>query len=163
MLDIQFIRDNPDLVKEKARQKGYDVDVTQLLGFDDERRQLLKQVEDLRRQRNELSSAAKGQKPSDDQVAAGRELKDKLTKLEHQLSSIDLELLALLRTVPNMPLYDVPLGTSEAENVVVKEWGDKPHFDFEPKNHWQIGEAKGWIDKERASKVAAVTFCLLKR
>lgn len=162
MLDIQFIRDNPDLVSEKAQQKGYTVDITQLLGFDDERRQLLNQVEDLRRQRNELSSAAKGQKPSDEQVAAGRDIKDKLTKLEHQLNSIELEFLALLKTVPNVPLDDVPVGASEAENVVVKEWGDKPHFDFEPKNHWQIGEAKGWIDKQRASKVAGSRFVYLK-
>lgn len=162
MLDIQFIRDNPDLVREKSKQKGYEVDVTQLLGFDSERRQLLKQVEDLRRQRNELSSVSKGQRPSDDQVAAGRDIKDKLAKLEHQLSSIELEFLTLLKTVPNMPLDDVPVGTSEEQNVVVKEWGEKPHFDFEPKNHWQIGEAKGWIDKERASKVAASRFVYLK-
>jgi seryl-tRNA synthetase len=162
MLDIQFIRDNPDLVSEKAQQKGYTADITQLLGFDDERRQLLNQVEDLRRQRNELSSAAKGQKPSDEQVAAGRDIKDKLTKLEHQLNSVELEFLALLKTVPNIPLDDVPVGASEAENVVVKEWGDKPHFDFEPKNHWQIGETKGWIDKQRASKVAGSRFVYLK-
>jgi seryl-tRNA synthetase len=162
MLDIQFIRDNPELVSEKSRQKGYNVDITQLLGFDDERRELLQQVEELRRQRNELSGATKGQKPSDEQLTAGREIKDKLSKLEHQLSSIELECAALLKLVPNMPLDDVPVGASEAENVVIKEWGDKPQFDFEPKNHWQIGEVKDWIDKERASKVAASRFVYLK-
>jgi seryl-tRNA synthetase len=162
MLDVQFIRDNPELVAEKSQQKGYNVDITQLLGFDDERRQLLQQVEDLRRQRNELSSASKGQKPSDEQVAVGRDLKDKLTTLEHQLSAIELEFLALLKTVPNMPLDDVPVGASENDNVAVKHWGDKPNFDFAPKNHWQIGEAKGWIDRERATKVAASRFVYLK-
>lgn len=162
MLDIQFIRDNPETVAEKSRQKGYNVDVTQLLGFDEERRQLLQQVEDLRRERNVLSSAAKGQKPSEEQVAAGREIKDKLADLEHRLSAIELEFLTLLKTVPNMPLDDVPIGASEDENVPVKHWGDKPSFSFTPKNHWQIGEAKGWIDKERASKVAASRFVYLK-
>lgn len=162
MLDIQFIRDNPELVAEKSRQKGYNVDITQLLGFDDKRRQLLQQVEDHRRQRNELGSAAKGQKPSEEQVAAGRVLKEQLANLEHQLSAIELEFLALLKTVPNMPLDDVPVGNGEDDNVAVKHWGDKPNFNFTPKNHWQIGEAKGWIDRERASKVAASRFVYLK-
>ncbi len=162
MLDIQFIRDNPETVAEKSRQKGYEVDVRQLLGFDEERRQLLQQVEDLRRQRNELSGQTKGQKPSEEQIAKGRELKDKVAKLEHQLAVIELEFTALLKTVPNMPVDDVPIGTTEDENVVVKIWGEKPQFDFEPKNHWQIGEAKGWIDKERATKVAGSRFVYLK-
>lgn len=162
MLDIQFIRSNPDIVTEKSRQKGYEIDVTQLLGFDGERRQLLQQVEDLRRQRNELSGQAKGQKPTDEQIATGRELKDKLADLEHKLSSIEQEFLILLKKVPNMPLEDVPVGATEDENVVVKQWGKKPEFDFEVKNHWQIGESKGWIDKDRASKVAGSRFVYLK-
>jgi seryl-tRNA synthetase len=162
MLDIQFIRDNPELVAEKSKQKGYDVDVQQLLGFDTERRELLQQVEDLRRQRNELSAQAKGKKPTDEQVSAGRDLKDKLGKLEHQLAAIELEFVELLKRVPNMPTDDVPIGASEADNVVVKQWGDKPKFDFEPQNHWQIGQAKGWIDKERATKVAGSRFVYLK-
>lgn len=162
MLDIQFIRDNPEAVAEKSKQKGYDVDVQQLLGFDKERRELLQQVEDLRRQRNELTARTKGQKPSDEQVKAGRELKDKLAKLEHQLAVIEKEFTELLNKVPNMPLDDVPVGASEADNATVKTWGDKPKFDFKPKNHYQIGEAKDWIDKERATKVAGSRFAYIK-
>lgn len=162
MLDIQFIRDNPDLVVEKSKQKGYNIDVIQLLGFDKERRELLQQVEDLRRQRNEQAAAMKGGKPSQEQIAAGRDLRDKLGKLEHQLDAIEKEFIELLKKVPNMPTDDVPVGSSEDENVVVKQWGQKPEFDFVPQNHWQIGEAKGWIDKERAAKVAASRFVYLK-
>jgi seryl-tRNA synthetase len=162
MLDIQYIRDNPELVVEKSKQKGYDVDVTQLLGFDQERRQLLSRVEDLRRQRNELSSAAKGQRPSPEQVEEGKKIKEELTTLEHQLVTIEKEYLVLLKRVPNMPLDEVPVGTSEDDNVVVKQWGEKPTFGFEPKNHSQIGETKGWIDKDRAAKVAASRFVYLK-
>lgn len=162
MLDIQFIRDNPELVAEKSKQKGYEVDVRQLLGFDKERRELLQQVEDLRRQRNELTAKTKGQKPNDDQVKAGRDLKDKLADLEHKLGSINKEFIELLKTVPNMPVDDVPVGASEADNQVVKTVGDKPKFDFKPRNHWQIGAAKGWIDKERAAKVAGSRFAYLK-
>jgi seryl-tRNA synthetase len=162
MLDIQFIRDNPEMVAEKSRQKGYEVDIRQLLGFDVERRMLLLQVEDLRRQRNELSAQTKGQKPNEEQVAAGREVKDKLANLEHQLASIDKEFVELLKKVPNMPLDDVPVGASEAENVVAKQVGDKPQFDFQPKHHYELAEPKDWIDKERAAKVAGSRFAYLK-
>ena len=162
MLDIQFIRDNPEVVAEKSRQKGYEVDVTQLLGFDKERRDLLRQVEELRQSRNNLTAQNKGQKPTEEQVIKGREIKDKLGDLEHKLAAIDKEFTELLKKVPNMPTDDVPVGASEDENVVVKQWGDKPKFDFEVKNHWQIGTAKGWIDKDRAAKVAGSRFVYLK-
>lgn len=162
MLDIQFIRDNPELVAEKSKQKGYEVDIQQLLGFDKERRELLRQTEDLRRQRNELTAQTKGQKPSEEQVKAGRELKDKLADLEHKLASIEKEYEELLKTVPNMPLDSVPVGASEEENKVVKTVGEPAKFDFKPKNHAQLAEAKGWLDKERAAKVAGSRFAYLK-
>lgn len=162
MLDIQFIRDNPKLVKEKSAQKGYDVDIEQLLGFDKERLELLQQTEDLRRQRNELASQTKGQKPGEDQIKAGRELKDKLADLEHRLGSVEKEFEILLKSVPNMPLDDVPVGASEDENKIMGTYGDKPEFDFKPKTHMEIGLNKGWIDKERAAKVAGSRFVYLK-
>jgi seryl-tRNA synthetase len=162
MLDIQFIRDNRELVQEKSRQKQVEVDITQLLGFDTERRELLGQVEELRRQRNELSAQTKGQRPSDEQVARGRELKEQVADLEHRLNAIDQEFIVLLKKVPNMPLDDVPVGASEAENVVIKEWGERPQFDFELKNHDQLGRERGWIDKELAAKVAGSRFAYLK-
>jgi seryl-tRNA synthetase len=162
MLDIQYIRENPELVREKSKQKGYDVDIDQLLGFDGKRRELLAEVEALRRERNDIAEATKGQRPNDEQVARGRELKDKLANLEHELSAIEQEFIVLLKKVPNMPWDDVPVGESEDQNVVTKEWGEKPNFDFEPKNHWQIGEANGWIDKERAAKIAGSRFAYIK-
>lgn len=162
MLDIQFIRDNPELVAEKAKQKGYDVDITQLLGFDTERRELLQQVEDLRRERNELAAAMKGGKPSDEQIAAGRELRDKLGDFEHKLAAIEKEFVDLLHAVPNMPADDVPVGASEDENQVAKTVGEPTAFDFKPKTHWEIAEAKDWIDKERAAKIAGSRFAYIK-
>lgn len=162
MLDIQFIRDNAELVAEKSKQKGYAVDIPQLLGFDEKRRQLLQTVEELRRQRNELNDQAKGQKPTDEQLAAGRRMKEQLADVEHQLTAIEKDYLALLKKVPNMPSDDVPVGASEDENVVSKEWGTKPEFDFTPKNHWEIGEARDLIDKERAAKVTGSRFAYLK-
>ncbi|MBA3758666.1 serine--tRNA ligase, partial [Candidatus Saccharibacteria bacterium] len=141
---------------------GYETDVTQLLGFDDKRRELLKQVEDLRRQRNEVSESNKGQRPNDEQLALGREIKDKLTDLEHQLSSIEQEFMTLLKSVPNMPLGDVPVGVSEDENVVAREVGSKKDFDFKPKSHWELADARMLIDKERAAKVAGSRFAYIK-
>lgn len=161
MLDIQFIRDNADLVQDKSKQKNIDIDVTQLLGFDKERLELLQEVEDLRRQRNELSTQAKGQKPSEQQMTQGRELKQRLGDLEHKLGTIDREFLELLKQVPNMPLDDVPVGASEDQNQVAKTVGEQPKFDFEPKSHWELGEARGWIDKERAAKVSGSRFAYL--
>ncbi len=162
MLDIRFVRENPELVKEKSKQKGYEVDIEQLLGFDRERSELLQKVEELRRRRNELAEKGKSGRPSEEEIQRGRELKDQLADLEHKLSSVEQELQALLRKVPNMPLDDVPFGASEDENVVVKEWGEKPQFGFEPKNHWQIAEGRGLIDKERAAKVAGARFAYIK-
>jgi seryl-tRNA synthetase len=162
MLDIQYIRDNPELVAEKSKQKGYDVDIQQLLGFDKERRKLLRQVEDLRRQRNEQTAQTKGQKPSEEQINQGRELRDQLGDVEHKLESIDKEYRTLLKAVPNMPLDDVPVGASEDENVVAKTVGEKPSFDFQPKTHWEIGSERDWIDKERAAKVTGSRFAYIK-
>jgi seryl-tRNA synthetase len=162
MLDIQFIRENAELVADKSRQKGYEVDIVQLLGFDEERRKLLMQVESLRRERNQLNDQIKGQKPSDDQIKQGRELRDKLTEQEHKLISIEKQLEKLLKTVPNMPFDDVPVGRMEADNVIVKQVGEKPHFDFNPKQHHELAEPKGWIDKERAAKIAGSRFAYLK-
>ena len=162
MIDIQFIRDNPKVVTEKSAQKGYAVDVVQLLGFDEQRRKLILEVEELRRQRNELSGQSQGQKPSEEQLKLGRELKDKLADLEHQFAAVDKEFIELLKRVPNMPSDDVPAGDSEEDNVVVREWGKKPEFDFKAKTHWEIGESRGLIDKERASKVTGSRFAYIK-
>lgn len=158
MIDIQFVRDNPQVVVEKSLQKGYEIDVDQLLGFDSQRRSLQQQVDDLRNKRNEIANSMKGGKPSSELIEQGRQVKDELSDLEHKLSSVEQEFYNLLKKVPNMPLDEVPVGNSENENVEIRVWGEKPEFDFEPKNHAQIAEAKGWLDKERATKIAGARF-----
>lgn len=164
MLDIQFIRDNPQFVAEKSKQKGYDVDVSKLLELDAERRELLTEVEGLRQQRNELADRLKqaAGKPDQADIDTGKQIKVELSKREGYLREAEENFSQLLKQVPNMPLDDVPVGASEDENVVAKEVGEKPQFDFEPKNHAEIAEAKGWLDKERAAKVAGSRFAYLK-
>ncbi len=162
MIDIQLIRDNPEQVALKAKEKGYEVDIESILGFDKERKELLTEVEEIRQQRNKLAAESKGQKPSKDVLDRGRQIKDKLLDKEHQLTAIELGLEKYLREVPNMPTDDVPVGASEDENQVVKEVGQKPVFNFKPKNHAQIAESRGWLDSARAAKVAASRFVYLK-
>jgi seryl-tRNA synthetase len=162
MLDIQFIRDNPELVAAKSTQKGYAVDIPRLLELDTERRARQTQAEELRRRRNEQAAELKKGKPTPEQIANGKQLKEELGQIEEELKRIEGEYTTLLKAVPNMPLDDVPVGASEDENVVVKTVGDKPQFGFEPKNHAEIAEAKGWLDKERAAKVAGSRFAYLK-
>ncbi len=162
MLDIRFIRENPDLVAEKSRQKGYEVDVKKLLNVDNSRRKLIAEVEAVRAERNELAAKLKSGKPEESEIARGKELKEKLAQLEKQLEPVEEQFVKLLKAVPNMPYSDVPVGASELENVVAREWGDKPKFDFKPKTHYQIAEARDLIDKERAAKVAGARFAYIK-
>jgi len=162
MIDIQFIRDNAELVAEKSKQKGYKVDISALLAQDEQRRKLLTQVEALRQQRNEISDASKGQKPSDEQIQSGRVIKEKLAELESGLAAVESEFFSLLKSVPNMPLSDVPVGATEDENVEVYKKGKILSFDFAPKNHAVIAETLGWLDKERAAKVTGSRFAYIK-
>jgi len=162
MLDIRYIRENPQKVQTAAEQKGYSVDISHLLSLDESRRELQAKAEELRRERNDLAASLKQGKPTDDQIARGRELKTELAEVEDHLRVAEEEYIALLKQVPNMPLDEVPVGASEDENVEVKKVGEIPTFDFEPKNHWEIAQANGWIDKERAAKVAGSRFAYLK-
>jgi seryl-tRNA synthetase len=162
MLDIQFIRDNPDLVSEKSTQKGYPVDIPQLLELDGRRKTRITQIDELRRRRNEQAASAKGTRPNEEQLAAGRQLKEELSGLETELKEIDELYDALLKAVPNMPLDDVPVGATEDENVIAKEVGDKKEYDFTPKQHHEIAEPLDLIDKERAAKISGSRFAYLK-
>jgi len=162
MLDIQFIRENRELVAEKAKQKGYSIDVAKLMELDIERRTRLTQIEELRKRRNEQANQLKNQKPTPEQIANGRQLKEELGNLEADLSKIESAYTDLLKSVPNMPLDDVPVGATENENVVAKKVGEPFNYDFEPKTHWELAEAKGLIDKERAAKVSGSRFAYLK-
>lgn len=162
MLDIQFIRDNAALVQEKAKQKGYDIDIKKLLELDEERRKLLIETEGLLRQRKNIATQANGSKPTDAQIDQGREIREKLSNVEEQFVKVDAQLLKFWLQVPNMPLDDVPIGASEAENKVAKKVGELKDYDFQPKNHWELMAAEATIDKPRAAKVAGSRFVYLK-
>jgi seryl-tRNA synthetase len=162
MLDIRFIRENAGIVAEKSRQKGYDVNIDKLLAVDDNRRKLLAEIEKVRAERNELADTLKAGQPDAQSIERGKKLKEALGQLEAQLQPVENEFQKLLKAIPNIPADDVPVGASEEENVVAKEWGELPRFDFAPKNLWELAESRGLIDKERAAKVSGSRFAYIK-
>ncbi|MDB5183668.1 MAG: hypothetical protein JWO07_349 [Candidatus Saccharibacteria bacterium] len=162
MIDIRLVREQPEMVAENARNKGYNIDVNKLVALDDTKRSLQQQVDELREKRNQNSSKMNGGKPDQEIIDEGKQLKTALAEQESHLATIEVEWLTLLRSIPNIALSTVPVGRTEDENVVIKEVGNKPVFEFEPKNHAVIAEAKGWLDVQRAVKVAGSRFVYIK-
>jgi seryl-tRNA synthetase len=158
MLDIQFIRDNPELVQKKSEQKGYTVNIGELLELDAERRTRLTQIEELRARRNQLTADMKGQKPSDEQLATGRELKEEIAKLEAELSSTDERYTSLMWSIPNVTQDDVPVGGEEL-SVEIKTYGEKTTG---AQDHLDFAVGRGWVDFDRGAKVAGAKFYYLK-
>lgn len=162
MLDIRYIRENAEAVQENARRKGYDVSVDEVLRWDKTKRQLQQQADEFRAKRNDISSRMKGGKPDATLIEEGKAVKDQLAAVETSLKEADVNFTELLKKIPNMALGDVPVGATEDENVVAKKVGEPTKFDFAPKNHAELAEARGWLDKERAAKVAGSRFAYLK-
>lgn len=162
MLDIRYVRENTQRVKEFTKQKGYDVDIDKALELDEERRELQQKGDELRQKRNEIAAQMKGGKPEPALIEQGKELKTELAEVEDRQRVIEGEFLSVFKQIPNIPANDVPVGASEDENVIIKTVGDKPEFTFTPKNHFDIAEARDWIDKERAAKVSGARFAYLK-
>ncbi len=159
MLDIRFIRENSELVAEKSKQKGYKVDIKKLLRLDEERRQLLSDIEMVRAERNKLAGAAKGKKPSEQDVKHGQHLKEHLTECEGRLKKLEEEYDQLLKSVPNIFSDDTPLGGEEA-NKEIKTWGKAEKR--EVKDHLTWAQERGLIDFEAGAKVAGNKFYFTK-
>lgn len=162
MLDINYIRDNRQKVEDAIKNKGYTIDLDEILQLDDTRKELSQKTDVLRQERNQISSQMKNGQPDQALISRGKEIKQELSSLEEKLSSVESDFLAKLKTVPNVPCDDVPVGLSEDENEVAEVCGEPTKFNFEPKNHYEIGQARGWIDKERASKVTGARFAYIK-
>ena len=159
MLDIQFIRDNPDLVQRKTEEKGYkNVNIGALLDIDTKRREFLTSVEDLRAQRNKLSDSMKGAKPTPEQIEQGKRLKEEIAAKETELNKIEAQFVDAMWTVPNVTFDDVPLG-GEEDSVEIKTWGNKR---AQTKDHLDVAVARDWVDFERGTKVAGTKFYYVK-
>jgi len=164
MLDIRFIRENAEAVQENARRKNYNVNIAQLISLDDQRREILAKVDALRERRNLNAAKMKGAHgaPDPEVIEEGKTIKVELSDLEEKLGTVEADALTLQKAIPNMSFTDVPVGTSEDDNIVAKTVGEQPKFSFTPRNHWQIAEQRDWIDKERAAKIAGSRFAYIK-
>lgn len=167
MLDLKRIRNDFDAVAEKLATRGVSQDtLNQLAELDKKRRSLLVETEELKAERN-LASAAiaqakRNKENADEQIAAMQELSAKIKGIDAELVSLDEQITAIITVLPNTPHDSVPVGSDEEENVEVRRWGTPRDFDFEPKAHWDLGEALNILDWERGAKVTGARFLFYK-
>ena len=164
MLDIKFIRENEDKVKESCKNRGLECNVDLLLNLDDKRKELVQKIEDLNKKKNELNDLVQkaSGKEKEDLIEQGKEIKKELDEKEPELENINEEHKRLLYQIPNIYSEDTPIGPDESGNKVIKKVGEIPTFPFQPKEHWQLGEELDLIDMERAGKVSGSRFAYLK-
>lgn len=163
MIDIKILRNNPEIVEKTLHDKVVKgVDLEKVIELDTLRISLGQELDALRARRNEISSQMGKGKPEPTILAQAKEIKEKIQVLEPQFEDIEGEFYALYKRIPNIPSPDTPIGLTEEENVMVKQWGKIREFDFPVRNHAEIAEIRGWIDKERAANVAGARFAYLK-
>lgn len=164
MLDLSFIRENPDEVKEGLAKLYATAPIDEILELDKTRRGILGEVEQLKAKRNAVSKEIGRMKDDDARkplISEMRQTGDRIKVLDEQLREVDSELHLLLLEVPNMPHDDVPVGPDESANVVVRSWGEPRQFEFKPQPHWELGEKLGIIDFERGVKLSGTRFYVL--
>ena len=159
---MKFVRENPELVMDAMRKRNANVNLDEFLELEKKRRELTLQVEALKSQRNaasqEIGKMKKAGENADAQMAEVRALGDKIAEDDKELKDIEARLKEILMTIPNMPAADTPVGSSDADNPVVRTWREPAKFAFEPQAHWDIGEKLNILDVERVGKVSGARF-----
>ncbi|HEX7548387.1 MAG TPA: serine--tRNA ligase [Candidatus Methylomirabilis sp.] len=165
MLDLKLVRDNLELVRARLRDRGVALDFGEFLAADEARRRLLTEVEQLKHRRNTVSEEVgrrkKGGEDAGPLIAEMREAGDRIKTLDQTVKDSEEQIQRLLLTVPNLAHASVPVGPDGGGNLEVRRWGEPRRFDFTPKPHWEIGEALGLLDFERASRMAQARFVVL--
>jgi seryl-tRNA synthetase len=165
MLDIRLIRENPDLVKTGIAKKKDTTDIDHLLALDEQRREIIRQVESLKSERNtvsaEIARKKKAKEPAEHAIAAMKEVGERIAQLDNDLREIDRKLNDLMIWIPNIPHDSVPVG-DESNNQLVREWGSIPTFDFTVKPHWEIGQQLAIFDQEAATRLSGSGFYVLR-
>ena len=162
MQDINFIRENTEALKTAIKNKNIKLDLDELLSVDEKRRAIQKDLNDLQEEKNKLAKAASGGKPTEEQISAGRAVKEKIAKKEEEFKKINEEFDELMVLVPVIPSKDTPKGKDERENVEVFRSAEPPKFDFEPKDYMTLAEDLDLIDFSRGVKVAGYRGYYLK-
>lgn len=162
MLDIKFVRDNPQIVEQALQKRGAKISLEPFLEMEKERRDLLSAVEALKNKRNtasqEVSRKKRTGENADDLIAQMREVGDEIAALDGKVKKVEADLRDMLLTIPNIPHASVPVGRDENSNQEVRRWGLPRGFDFEPLAHWEIGEKLNILDFERGGKVTGARF-----
>lgn len=162
MLDLKFVRENLDKVAEAMKNRHTEVDLDAFRKLDQERRDLLQEVEADKSMRNsvsaEISKMKKNGEDASEKILSMRTLGDKIAETDKKLKDVEQGLRDIMLTIPNMPDASVPVGKDDTENPEVRKWGEPTQFDFEPKAHWDLGEDLGILDSNRAAKVSGGRF-----
>lgn len=159
MLDIRYVRQNPDLVQRNAEEKGYkNVNIQEVLALDTARRDLQAKADELREKRNTIAASMKGGKPSPELIEEGKAIKDELATLETELRAAEEAFATAFNWLPNMMQPDVPMG-GEEDSVEIKTWGEKTEGGVD---HLDFATKRDWVDFERGAKVAGAKFYYLK-
>ena len=166
MLDLSFVRDNLPLIVQEMRQRG--LDPGEIIGrfgdLDARRRKAITEAENLKAKRNraseQIAQLKKNKQDATAQIEETKSLREQIQEHENAAEQLDAELRGLLVGIPNMPHASVPVGSTAENNKEVRRWGQPPKFDFAPKPHWELGEALGILDLERAAKVTGARFAV---
>jgi len=166
MLDMKFVRDNPEKVIEAVKKRNGTLNLDEFLALDKERREITQQVEGLKSQRTlasqEIGKLKKAGQDTAAKQAEVREMGAKINADDEKLRSVEARLKEIILTIPNMPADDVPVGKSDKDNPVVRTWGEPTKFDFKPQAHWDIGTKLDILDFDRAHKISGARFAVYK-
>ena len=166
MLDMKFVRDNPEKVIEAVAKRNGELNLDEFLALDKERREITQQVEALKNERNtaskEIGKLRKAGENAEEKMAEVRAIGDKIAADDTRLREIEARLKEIMLTIPNIPAEDCPVGKSDADNPEVRRWGEPRKFDFEPLSHWDIGEKLDILDFERGHKISGARFTVYK-
>ena len=165
MLDIKFVRENPEVVEQALKNRGAAMSLEDFLALEKQRRALLAEVEALKSKRNSVSAEVSRRKKSGEDaeslIVEMRGVGESISSLDSQVKEVEAKLDDIIKSIPNVPHASVPVGKDENDNPEIRKWGAPREFSFEPKPHWEVGEKLGILDFERGGKVtgARFTFC----
>jgi seryl-tRNA synthetase len=166
MLDLKFVRSNPEIVKEALAKRHADINLDDFLQQEEKRRQVLFEVENLKAERNKVSEEVaklkKSGQTAEDLILKMRDVSQKIKEMDDSLGEIEQKMLEVLYLIPNIPHASVPVGKDESDNIVVRKWGTPKNFEFTPLPHYEIGEKLDILDFARAGKVTGARFTFYK-
>jgi seryl-tRNA synthetase len=166
MLPIKYVRTEAERIRKMLADRSTDFDLDQLLALDDERREILTELEELRARKNQVSKEVGQIKQQGGDAshlfAQMKEVGARTKALEERQKEVEPTVTAMLDAIPNIPHESVPVGNDEEDNVEARRWGEPKSFDFEPRPHWEVGEGLDIMDFERAAKITGARFVVLK-